>query len=93
MQLDATTEANVQGALTQASRIPLADTPNEDDDGVPSNAFEGVTTIIIAHRLSTIRAADSIAVIADGRIAEQGQHQELIDQGGVYASLVQHQRS
>jgi ABC-type multidrug transport system fused ATPase/permease subunit len=48
---------------------------------------EGRTAIIIAHRLTTIRDADRIAVIRHGRLAEIGDHNTLIGQGGVYASL------
>jgi ATP-binding cassette subfamily B protein len=49
---------------------------------------EGRTTITIAHRLSTIRDADQIVVLNRGEIAERGTHQELIERGGLYASLV-----
>ncbi len=45
------------------------------------------TTLIIAHRLSTIRAAGEIIVIADGRIAERGTHEMLLQQNGIYANL------
>ena len=50
-------------------------------------ALVGRTSLVIAHRLSTIRAADVIVVIDDGRVAERGTHQELLDQGGIYADL------
>lgn len=46
------------------------------------------TTLVIAHRLSTIRNADLICVIADGRIAERGTHEELIVANGLYRKLV-----
>ncbi len=49
---------------------------------------EGRTTITIAHRLSTVRDADQIVVLDAGRIAERGSHDELIELGGLYASLV-----
>jgi ATP-binding cassette, subfamily B, bacterial len=45
------------------------------------------TTIVIAHRLATVRAADRIIVMDDGRIVEEGRHDSLVAQGGLYARL------
>lgn len=53
--------------------------------------MENRTSLVIAHRLSTIQKADLIVVIQNGVIAEQGSHEELIQQGGVYKSLVEMQ--
>ena len=51
----------------------------------------GRTTIVVAHRLSTIKNADKIAVIDDGKIVEQGTHDELINKNGMYSTLYNQQ--
>jgi len=52
---------------------------------------KGRTTIIIAHRLSTLHDADRILVMDEGRLVEQGRHDELLSRGGVYATLYEAQ--
>ena len=54
-------------------------------------AAENRTTIVIAHRLSTIRNADTIIVLKQGVMIEQGTHQELVEKDGAYAALVRKQ--
>ncbi len=48
---------------------------------------QGVTTVLISHRFSTVRHADLIVVLEDGRVVEQGDHQQLLAKGGRYADL------
>ena len=47
----------------------------------------GRTSFVISHRLSTLRNADTIAVMAEGRMVEQGSHRELMSRPGVYRNL------
>nr|MBS9778348.1 ABC transporter ATP-binding protein [Gammaproteobacteria bacterium] len=53
--------------------------------------MDGKTVIAIAHRLSTIAALDRLIILDDGKVIEQGTHQELLDKKGVYAKLWAHQ--
>ncbi len=53
--------------------------------------LKGRTAVVIAHRLSTIMRADKILVLYEGKIVEQGRHQELVDRRGMYYELVQKQ--
>jgi ABC-type multidrug transport system fused ATPase/permease subunit len=48
----------------------------------------GVTTVVIAHRLTTIRNADKIIVLTKGKLAEEGNHDELMAKDGEYAKLI-----
>jgi ATP-binding cassette subfamily B protein len=53
--------------------------------------LKGRTSVVIAHRLSTIMRADKILVLYEGKIAEQGRHDELVERRGMYYELVQKQ--
>lgn len=56
-----------------------------------SHFYEGRTVVVVAHRLSTVKNADQIIVLEDGRVAETGNHDELIARRGAYYNLVKNQ--
>lgn len=56
-----------------------------------NNFIKGKTAIIIAHRLSTVKNADNIIVLQEGKVHEQGSHEQLLKKKGVYYSLVKNQ--
>lgn len=86
--------------LTWDSPVLILDEPTSALDALTEDAvvqatgrlMQGRTTLIIAHRLSTVRHADRIVVLHQGKVAEQGTHQQLIQLGGRYADMVDKQR-
>jgi ATP-binding cassette subfamily B protein len=58
-----------------------------------SELTEGKTALLISHRFSTVRMAGRIVVLEDGRIAEQGSHDRLMQAGGKYAGMFELQAS
>jgi len=82
-------------ALVRNAPILILDEPTTGLDAVSSRVvvqalrrlMKGKTTIIISHDLGLIRAADRIMVIRQGRIEQTGRHEELLREGGLYASL------
>jgi ATP-binding cassette subfamily B protein len=51
------------------------------------DVMQGRTAVLISHRVAAIKDADQILVLDEGKLVEQGTHQELLDKGGVYSEL------
>ncbi len=88
-------------ALLTDPRILILDEATSNVDSLTESLIQdalgkllsGRTAVVIAHRLSTIRNADLICVVDNGRIIEQGKHDELLSLGGIYADLYSRQFS
>jgi hypothetical protein len=94
--LDRYARSSRGAAFTQLSATDqdsvLIDVETEEDILKELKQFmHGRTTLLISHRISTVRAADMIVYLRDGRIVEQGSHDELVARGGAYYELYQRQ--
>lgn len=86
---------SIARAFYRNSSILILDEPTSAIDAVAEqkifenlfHAYAGKTLIIVSHRLSMARLADRIIVLSDGRILEEGRHDELMQSGGTYASM------
>ncbi len=91
--------ARIARALIKNPDILIFDEPTSALDPLTEKALRealfsstnGKTTIIIAHRLSTVTAADRILIMDKGRIIEEGTHEEIIKQNGLYGKLYRSQ--
>jgi ATP-binding cassette subfamily B protein len=90
---------SIARVILKDPKILILDEATSALDSITENAIqealealmEGRTSIVIAHRLSTILKADKILVVKDGKIAEQGSHEELLARGGTYRELYETQ--
>ncbi|NQZ07012.1 MAG: ABC transporter ATP-binding protein [Algicola sp.] len=84
-------------AIAQGGQVMMLDEATSSVDSITealiqkavSRVFNDKTVIAIAHRLSTIRHSDQILVLVGGEIVERGDHQTLLDLGGIYTGLLQ----
>jgi ABC-type multidrug transport system fused ATPase/permease subunit len=91
---------SIARAILKDSPLLLLDEATSALDSVSEQAIqrslhklmENRTALVVAHRLSTLKHLDTIIVIEKGKIAEQGSHEELITQGGIYADLWKRQK-
>jgi len=82
-------------ALVRHPQVLILDEPTSSLDSRTENeiwrsferAMKGTTSIIVSHRLTTVRKADHILVLENGRIVEQGTHESLLREGGVYEQM------
>lgn len=77
-------------AVQPLSLLTLVPCPLQIQQAIHGN-LQRHTVLIIAHRLSTVERAHLIVVLDKGRVVQQGTHQQLLAQGGLYAKLVQRQ--
>jgi ATP-binding cassette subfamily B protein len=86
-------------AFLSDAQVIILDEPTSSLDAAAEEAvmhdfrrlIEGRSAILISHRLSTVKMADRIYVLGDGRIVENGSHDELVRRGGVYARIFETQ--
>ena len=87
-------------ALVSRAPMRILDEPTASlDPAAESRMYElfgrvstGVSTILITHRLGAAKLADQIVVIDGGRVVEQGTHDDVLEEGGLYASMFESQR-